>query len=208
MASAVPQTPEGRTPDRNRRMARSVMRRPAPPGLRLSAMARRRPPPPARTATSSGAMPASHLGDDGPRLGGRGGVARARGGVASPTDCPRGNISTKGLSGWPMVVASGGFLVRLMNAQTRTNPANEKSPPTEQPARTRYLVDFYDELDFEWANFSEPTFDTIQEAIETCGAKQAKLPKVNRDFGDHYGVISLEIGREVSCSREIMAFSA
>ena len=39
-----------------------------------------------------------------------------------------------------------------MNAQTIPNPANEKNPPAEQPARKRYLVDFYDEFDFEWAH--------------------------------------------------------
>ena len=87
-------------------------------------------------------------------------------------------------------------------------PANEKNPPAEQPARKLYLIDFFDEFNWEWANDLEPRFDSFQEALEACDALQAKIPKGNRDFGDHYGVINLEIGLEVYCSREVRAFSA
>jgi hypothetical protein len=87
------------------------------------------------------------------------------------------------------------------------SPANEKNPSAGQPTTKRYLVDFCDEFDMEWTNWFDRRFDTIQEVIEACGAMQAELPKKNRAFGDHWGVINLDIGLEVYCSREVLAFA-
>ena len=63
-------------------------------------------------------------------------------------------MSTKRLPGLADGVCEWHIVDAANQCTNALNPANEKSPPTEQLAKTRYLVDFSDEFDFEWAHYS------------------------------------------------------
>jgi hypothetical protein len=67
----------------------------------------------------------------------------------------------------------------------------------------RYTIDFYDMIDgwggtpgwYGW-------FDTLEEAKIECDKKMKTLDESNKRAGEHYGVIDMETGMEVYCTRQ------
>jgi hypothetical protein len=75
---------------------------------------------------------------------------------------------------------------------------------TQRRCAKRYKVDFWDSFDLSWSGLG-PGFDDLHEAICKCDQMQAELPPANKNYkncGEHYGVIDLDIGKEVYCGRQ------
>ena len=68
----------------------------------------------------------------------------------------------------------------------------------------RYRVDFYDMFDG-WigGTLDDPyEFDDLSQAIALRDKRNAELDEGNKRIGEHYGVIDLEIRKEVNCPNE------
>ncbi len=81
---------------------------------------------------------------------------------------------------------------------------NEAAPGFDgnKTTRKRYLVDFYDDWEMAWDNSDAMTFDSLEAAVQACNLKQAEVPEEDKEMGDHYGVIDLQTGLEVYCTRK------